>query len=61
MGVVVTTRKGGSRASKNAKTTQVGSQFEVNKTQLVIVSSNSTDRHVFLLESLTTIKENKKW
>jgi hypothetical protein len=40
---------------------QVGSQIEINETQLVIVSSNSTDRHVFPLESLTTIKENKKW
>lgn len=40
---------------------QVGSQMVINKTQMVIVSRNSTDRHVFPLESLTRIKENKKW
>ncbi|WP_248737079.1 hypothetical protein [Neobacillus rhizosphaerae] len=40
---------------------QVGSQIEINKTQLVIVSSTSTERYVFPLESLTIIKENKKW
>jgi hypothetical protein len=40
---------------------QVGSQIEINETQLVIVSSNPTDRHVFPLGNGTRIKENKKW
>lgn len=40
---------------------QVGSQIEINKAQVVIVLSNASDRHVFPLESLTRIRENKKW
>ncbi|WP_318503138.1 hypothetical protein [Bacillus sp. T3] len=40
---------------------EVGSQIDINDTQLVIVSRNSTDRHDFPLASLTKIKENKKW
>jgi hypothetical protein len=40
---------------------QSGSQIEINETQLVIVSSNSADRHVFPLGNGTRIKENKKW
>lgn len=38
---------------------QAGSQIEFDETQLVV--SNATDRHVFPLNSLTTMKENKNW
>jgi hypothetical protein len=40
---------------------QAGSQIEITETKLVIVSSNSADRHVFPLGNDIRIKENKKW
>ena len=40
---------------------RVASLIEINKTQLIIVSSDSTDSHIFPLEGLIKIKENKKW
>jgi hypothetical protein len=40
---------------------QTGSRIEINETQLVIVSSNSADHHVFSLGNTTRLKENKKW
>ncbi|MGX6445733.1 hypothetical protein ACWM35_21155 [Neobacillus sp. K501] len=40
---------------------QLDSQIEIHERQLVIVSSDSEDHHVFPLDSLTTIKGNKKW
>jgi len=40
---------------------QDSSWIEINKTQLAIVSSNSAESHVFPLEHLKRIKENKKW
>jgi hypothetical protein len=46
---------------KNDYIFQIGSQIEINETQLVIVSSNSTDSHVFFFGNLIRIKENKKW
>lgn len=50
-----------SKHVKNDCLFQIGSQIEINKTQLVIVSNRSIDRNVFPWESLKKIKENKKW
>lgn len=49
------------RAMKKDFLFRAGSQIEINETQLVIQSNDSTDSHIFLLENLTIIKENKKW
>lgn len=49
------------RFVKNEFIFQIGSQIEINETQLVIVSRDTSDRHVFLLKNLKAIKENKKW
>jgi hypothetical protein len=46
---------------KNDFLFQAGSQIEISETQLVIVSSDSTDRHIFPLGNIETIKENNKW
>jgi hypothetical protein len=44
---------------KNDFLFQVGSQIEFDETQLVVL--NSTERYVFPLNGLTTMKENKNW
>ncbi|RHW43514.1 hypothetical protein D1B31_02325 [Neobacillus notoginsengisoli] len=46
---------------KKACLFEIGSRIDLDEKQLVFVSNASTDRHVFSFESLTAIKENKKW
>jgi hypothetical protein len=40
---------------------QAGSQLEINGEQLVVVSSHTGERHIFSMENLKKMKENKKW